>query len=331
MLLPNRHEAESEYRYGFQGQEKDDEIKGEGNSLNYKYRMHDPRVGRFFAVDPLTASYPWNSPYAFSENRVIDGVELEGLEYGGDPLSYVIESLGRALENWWNSSSTKEIKPASNQNKPVKKPTENTARKPEPNKTVNGNQVNNQNQRNTNEVVKTKALNGDPLVKMEILGTPNSGIKGGQYGNGRGRFHDGVDLKADVGEPIYAMHDGTVGKVVNTQQQGLTNCKENTGDKNGAGNRIYVSGQMKGDNVTTGYWHLSKVAINPATGEPYKTGDTVKAGDVIGYTGSTGNANHPGSAGPHLHLNMKKDGKSVNPENYLTTQFDKNGKGKIQQ
>jgi len=42
--------------------------------------MHDPRLGRFFAVDPLTAKYPHNSPYAFSENRVIDGVELEGLE-----------------------------------------------------------------------------------------------------------------------------------------------------------------------------------------------------------------------------------------------------------
>ena len=42
--------------------------------------MHDPRVGRFFAVDPLAPEYPWNSVYAFSENRVIDGVELEGLE-----------------------------------------------------------------------------------------------------------------------------------------------------------------------------------------------------------------------------------------------------------
>ena len=42
--------------------------------------MHDPRVGRFFAVDPLAAQYPHNSVYAFSENRVIDAVELEGLE-----------------------------------------------------------------------------------------------------------------------------------------------------------------------------------------------------------------------------------------------------------
>ncbi|KEZ94016.1 hypothetical protein IL45_02400 [Nonlabens ulvanivorans] len=82
MLLNNRHGSvdSDNYRYGFQGQERDDEVKGEGNSYNYKYRMHDPRLGRFFAVDPLQDSFPWNSPYAFSENRPIDKIELEGLE-----------------------------------------------------------------------------------------------------------------------------------------------------------------------------------------------------------------------------------------------------------
>ncbi|NOQ76106.1 MAG: hypothetical protein GQ574_29150 [Crocinitomix sp.] len=70
----------SGYRYGFQGQEMDDEVKGEGNSVNYKYRMHDPRIGRFFAVDPLAAKYPYYSQYAFSGNRVIDAREFEGLE-----------------------------------------------------------------------------------------------------------------------------------------------------------------------------------------------------------------------------------------------------------
>lgn len=69
------------YTFGFQGQELDNELKGTGNSINYKYRMHDPRLGRFFAVDPLAAKYAYNSTYAFSENRVIDGVELEGLEF----------------------------------------------------------------------------------------------------------------------------------------------------------------------------------------------------------------------------------------------------------
>ena len=68
------------YRFGFQNQEMDDEIKGEGNSVNFEYRIHDPRLGRFFAVDPLSKDFPWNSSYAFSENRLIDCVELEGLE-----------------------------------------------------------------------------------------------------------------------------------------------------------------------------------------------------------------------------------------------------------
>jgi RHS repeat-associated protein len=72
--------VDSAHCYGFQGQENDDEIKGKGNSVNYKYRMHDPRLGRFFAVDPLHAQYPHNSPYAFSENTLIDHIELEGLE-----------------------------------------------------------------------------------------------------------------------------------------------------------------------------------------------------------------------------------------------------------
>ncbi len=77
---PGRYGNTGGYRYGFQGQEKDDEIKGEGNSINYKYRIHDPRLGRFLSVDPLAADYAYNSPYAFSENRVVDMVELEGLE-----------------------------------------------------------------------------------------------------------------------------------------------------------------------------------------------------------------------------------------------------------
>nr|WP_262890647.1 RHS repeat-associated core domain-containing protein [Kordia aestuariivivens] len=80
MLLPNRHASDESYRYGFQGQEKDDELKGEGNSINYKYRMHDPRLGKFLSVDPLEPNYPWNSPYAFAENKVILFIELEGLE-----------------------------------------------------------------------------------------------------------------------------------------------------------------------------------------------------------------------------------------------------------
>jgi hypothetical protein len=70
------------YRFAVQGQDEDDEIHGaRGTRYSFEHRMHGPRVGRFLSLDPLAAKYPHNSPYAFSENRVIDGVELEGLEY----------------------------------------------------------------------------------------------------------------------------------------------------------------------------------------------------------------------------------------------------------
>ncbi|MBK6730817.1 MAG: hypothetical protein IPG60_07585 [Bacteroidetes bacterium] len=77
--MPNRSwSAVSEYRFGFQAQEQDNELWG--GAVSFKYRIEDPRLGKFFSIDPLTMDYPWNSPYNFSENRVIDAIELEGLE-----------------------------------------------------------------------------------------------------------------------------------------------------------------------------------------------------------------------------------------------------------
>jgi len=68
------------YRFGFQAQEKDNEIYGKGNTYYFKFREHDARIGRFWSVDPLAAKYPHYSPYQFSGNRLTDMVELEGLE-----------------------------------------------------------------------------------------------------------------------------------------------------------------------------------------------------------------------------------------------------------
>jgi RHS repeat-associated protein len=79
-VMPNRHGNDNQYRYGFQGQERDNEIKGDGNHINFEFRGNDPRTGRMWSVDPLSRKYPHNSPYAFSENRVIDALELEGRE-----------------------------------------------------------------------------------------------------------------------------------------------------------------------------------------------------------------------------------------------------------
>jgi RHS repeat-associated protein len=96
--LDGRTVESEEYRFGFQGQEMDDEVKGDGNSVNYKFRMHDPRIGRFFAVDPLSSSFPWNSCYAYSENKVISYIELEGLESFYAASGEFIGTIGKSTE-----------------------------------------------------------------------------------------------------------------------------------------------------------------------------------------------------------------------------------------
>jgi hypothetical protein len=66
-------------RYKFQEQEAQTDL--ELNWYQYKWRLHDPALGRFGALDPLAEKFDYNTPYAFSENRLTDGVEYEGLEY----------------------------------------------------------------------------------------------------------------------------------------------------------------------------------------------------------------------------------------------------------
>ncbi|NEN24149.1 hypothetical protein G3O08_11615 [Cryomorpha ignava] len=72
--------ASGGYRYGFNGMEKDDEVKGRGNSINYKARIQDTRLGRFLSVDPLTMQFPYYSPYQFAGNKPIIAIDLDGKE-----------------------------------------------------------------------------------------------------------------------------------------------------------------------------------------------------------------------------------------------------------
>jgi len=80
MLLPNRHASSAAYRYGFQGQEKDDEIKDEGNSINFGARMLDPRVGRWLSLDPKSTKYPYESNYTSNGNNPITFIDVNGEE-----------------------------------------------------------------------------------------------------------------------------------------------------------------------------------------------------------------------------------------------------------
>ncbi len=80
-LMPGRtNNNDKKYRYGFNGKENDDEVKGEGNQQDYGMRIYDPRIGRFLSTDPLTKSFPQLTPYQYSENQPIWAIDMDGLE-----------------------------------------------------------------------------------------------------------------------------------------------------------------------------------------------------------------------------------------------------------
>ena len=74
-VTPSRKET---YKYKFQGTELQTEL---GLNWNFfKFRTYDPAIGRFLQIDPLAPTYVYNSTYAFAENNVTSGIDLEGLE-----------------------------------------------------------------------------------------------------------------------------------------------------------------------------------------------------------------------------------------------------------
>jgi RHS repeat-associated protein len=118
--------SEGDYRYGFNGKEKDNEVQGDGNTYDYGFRIYNPRLGRFLSVDPLTASYPWYTPYQFAGNDPIRNIDIDGLE-GGSAIEYAFTGAGQQIEgawnyysnkvsNWWNSWS---LLPSTAPNKPA--------------------------------------------------------------------------------------------------------------------------------------------------------------------------------------------------------------------
>ncbi len=67
-----------EYRYGFNGKESDNEVKGEANQQDYGFRVYDPRVGRFLSLDPLAEKYISWSPYNYCLNNPINHTDPSG-------------------------------------------------------------------------------------------------------------------------------------------------------------------------------------------------------------------------------------------------------------
>ncbi|MFT3981658.1 MAG: RHS repeat-associated core domain-containing protein [Ferruginibacter sp.] len=80
MQMPGRKYSSGSYRFGFNSKENDNEVKGNGNQIDYGNRIYDSRIGRFTSVDPLQKKYPYYTPYQFSGNKPIWAMDLDGLE-----------------------------------------------------------------------------------------------------------------------------------------------------------------------------------------------------------------------------------------------------------
>ena len=100
------------------------------------------------------------------------------------------------------------------------------------------------------------------------------------------KMHEGMDFSAKTGTPVYATGDGIIERADN--------------NASGYGNHIVI---RHGFGYETLYAHLSKYNA--------KAGQKVNRGDIIGYVGSTGR-----SEAPHLHYEVHKNGKVVNPLNF---------------
>ncbi len=76
--MPGRSYSSTAYKYGFNGKEKDDEVKGVGNSLDFGARIYDNRLGRWLSVDPLQQKYVGFSPYNFAINSPLQYKDYDG-------------------------------------------------------------------------------------------------------------------------------------------------------------------------------------------------------------------------------------------------------------
>ncbi len=101
--------------------------------------------------------------------------------------------------------------------------------------------------------------------------------------------HEGIDLTAPTGTPVYASGAGTVIRVDHSRA------------RRGYGNLVVIDHGV--DGLSTRYAHLNEISV--------RRGQKIKRGEQIGTVGNTGL-----STGPHLHYEIRRDGKSINPLYY---------------
>ncbi len=110
-------------------------------------------------------------------------------------------------------------------------------------------------------------------------------------------FHEGVDFDPGRGATVYAIADGVVVETDNPNYAAL-------------GTYVVIRHVIDGTTIDSVYAHMQTGSM------PFKTGDAVKVGQVVGLVGSTG-----ASTGPHLHFELRINGSPINPLPWMHTRL----------
>lgn len=103
-LLPGRNYSSSTYAFGFNGMRKDDEIHGAtGTSYDFGARLYDPRVGRWWSIDPLAGKYAFASPYCFALANPILFIDYDGrdivITHNGESFTFTAQNTAYTGNN----------------------------------------------------------------------------------------------------------------------------------------------------------------------------------------------------------------------------------------
>lgn len=116
-------QATGNYTYdklGYNGMEMDNEVSGNGNSFTTEFRQYDPRLGRWKSLDPLMASFPWQSPYCAFDNNPVFFVDPLGLAAEGWIKQARLDKDGKEIKGeykWTWDSEIKSLEQARNTEK----------------------------------------------------------------------------------------------------------------------------------------------------------------------------------------------------------------------
>lgn len=107
--MPSRNGASGDYRFGFNGHEQDNEVKNiTGTHYDFGARVYDPRLGKFFSVDPRIREFSFMSPYCFAANNPIYYIDKDGEGPFHPKFDFIFVSLSSRLLNYYNE---KDISP----------------------------------------------------------------------------------------------------------------------------------------------------------------------------------------------------------------------------